>query len=186
MTEYALGVDLQTAAFRRAMESEEFRSLIRAGIIGYDAASDAPDEEKVATGWVFQGLSKEGKPYRDPEGSGAAVVCFISRTTWTGANSHNTAKFPQLQCLVYADSTRNEDGSEASPDAFRRGMSVLKVLDRLFHLPQHTLASQQWPGMAVHSSLSAGGFDTQDVPNTQDLVVRIEQRYNAITDELIV
>lgn len=205
MTEMPLDltdIDLSTAAFHRLKTYPPFADMVLATLldqprplIGTDAADIDPQEDRLAQAWVFQGLDREGRPFRDPEGTGQAVVVLSERREWAGANSHNTASFPALQVLIYADSTRDSEGAPLVRDAARKCKHIFNRIDRLFHNPGNTQDSQRWavPDMDilgqerarvldVHSLVRGGQFSIEDVPGTNEFTVRGEAVYNAITD----
>jgi hypothetical protein len=164
--------DLLTAAWKRVAASAVFQNLVSEGFIGTD------DDN---TPWLFQGLDSEGRPFRDPEGSGKGVVVLMENT-WGSQNRHNTWQFPELQVLIYMDSTRNADGSTVAPDARRKCKHVAKRINTLFHLPGNTEADQDWEGFRVHGSIANGGLSLDDVPQTQATVCRGTLRYETKVD----
>lgn len=164
--------DLLTAAWKRVAASAVLAELIADGFIGTD------DDN---TPWLFQGLDAEGRPFRDPEGSGKGVIVLMENT-WAQRNRHNTWHFPELQVLIYMDSTRNADGSPVAPDARRKCKHAAKRIDKLFHLPGNTEADQDWEGFRVHGSLSSSDLSLDDVPQTQAYTVRGTLRYETKVD----
>lgn len=165
-------VDLGTAAVRRLQNYLPFRDLVDAGKIGKD-----PD----GTVWLFQGLDDQGRPFRDPEGSGTAVIVLSEYTQWAPMNETNNMYFPGLQMLIYADSTRNEDGSPAKRDAHNKAKQIYRALNPAFHRPGQD--ELDWhPEVAIHMSLQDGPFYLHEVPMTQSLTVRAEVNYKMITD----
>lgn len=175
--------DLVTSAVQRLIAFEPFQELILTGVVGTDAASTDTDEAKLASAWLFQGLDDEGRPFRDPEGSGLTTVVLSGRAgEWSAPNRHNTVSFPALQALVYTDSDRNEDGSLALRNADQKCRAVAKVLDQCFHIVRNAPQDQVWPGMYVHSCVRSSRLSLRDVPTTQSLVVRGEMTYDAVTD----
>lgn len=171
--------DLATAAVDRLVADPEWQALVISGVIGTDAADSDPDADKLARAWLFQGLNDDGTPYRDPVGTGKATVVLIERTQWT-TNPHNTAKFPVLQALIYADASRNDDGSASDRDQDRRCKTVAKTVDDLFHDPANR--KHDWPGLFVVSCVRSQGLSIMDVPGTGSLCVRGELRYETTTD----
>lgn len=177
-------VDLATAAWDRLSAYPSFQDFVLSGLIGTDAEADAPDEEKLEKAWIFQGLDKDGRPFRNAEGSGTSVVVLSSRDDWAAANRHNTWTFPALQMLVYTDSDRNSDGSLVTRNAVSKCKEIMRALNRCFHLVGNTEEDQAWPGLRVHSCLQAGGgLRITDVPDAEDgATVRGEYRYEVVTD----
>ena len=167
-------LDLVTAAHMRMSAYPPFVQLVAEGWIGADANG---------TPWLFQGLDNEGRPFRDPEGSGTSVVVLSERREWAGANAHNTAYFPRLQMLIYTDSDRAVDGSASTRNADRKCKSIFRVLDRCFHLVGARQEDRLWAeGFRVHACLRSGPFTLGDVPQTDGLTVRGEAAYDTITD----
>ena len=174
--------DLNTAAHKRLRAYPAFTRLVLEEVVGSDALASEADLLRLQKAWLFQGLDDNGNPFRDPEGSGACVIVLAEHSGWSGPNPHNTAEFPKLQMLVYADSTRNEDGSPAIRDAVQKCKHVFKMLHPCFHLPSNQEEDHLWSGMRVHSSLGDSPLTITDVPLTQNLTVRGERTYNIITD----
>lgn len=173
-------LDIATAAIRRLKAHPGLADLLMGGLIGTDTpAGDLP--AKVSSAWIFQGLTDELRPYRDPENSGTAALALQARSDWA-VNLHNTARFPQLKIYVYMDSTRNSDGSVKRLDADRKARHVARVLDSVFHLPGNQEVDQNWGGLSVHSSLRDSNLSIQDVPGTQGAMVRLDLAYNTSTD----
>lgn len=175
--------DLAEAAWDRLTVWLPFQDLVLSGLIGTDAADDDPDEDKVARAWVFQGFDANGRPYRNAEGSGKGVVVLSVRDDWAEPNRHNTWDFPLLQMLVYMDSDRDADGTMTAPNAVPKCRSVMRILDRRFHLVGNTQADQDWPGLRVHSCIRASRLTITDVPDSENgATVRGEYRYEVTTD----
>lgn len=183
MTQPPVELDLVTAAYQRLAAFPDFQSMVLNGLIGTDAASAALDSEKLAKAWLFQGLDDEGRPFRDPEGSGTSVVVLAEHNEWTGPNRHNTAFFPRLQILIYTDSTRAANGAVGAQDARRKTKHIAKRLDRCFHLVGNDVADQVWGDRKwVHSSVRSSPLSIRDVPGTQSQTVRCEMVYDTMTD----
>jgi hypothetical protein len=169
-----LATDVSTAAYDLLHGHQPFQTLVTEGIIGVGMGEGAPSQP-----WLFQGLDSEGRPRMDPEGTGKAVIVLQSWDSWSGGNNHNTAQFPVLQVLIYADSTRASDGSPVLQDAKDRAKTVYEVTDSLFHDAANR--RHQWPGLYVVSSVRGGGPSMRTVPGTQDYTVRLETTYNLVT-----
>ncbi len=175
-------MDLVTAAVRRLRASDVFAELVDNGYIGTDAPDSADLTTKIAQAWLFQGLDNDGRPYRDPEGSGTGAVVLSEREEWTAPNRHNTAYFPQLQMLIYMDCTRDAAGAPEEQDADRKVKHAFRLLDRVFHLTGNTEEDQDWAGYRVHSSVRGSRFVIRDVPQSQSYTVRGEATYETLTD----
>lgn len=175
--------NLSTAAYDWLTADPVFRGMVTDGLIGTDAtAPTATPQEKIDAAWVFQGLDDEGRPFRDPEGTGKAVVVLSSRSEWTTPNQHNTAAFPALQVLIYVDSTRTVGGSEIAPDALQKAQHIAKRVNARFHLVANRSEGQKWGDMYVHSCLRSNPMDIRDVPGTHAKTVRVEMKYDCVAD----
>lgn len=178
-----LPIDLTTAAYRWLMDFEPFTQLIADGLVGSDAEAGAQNSEILEKAWVFQGLTDDGKPYRDPEGTGACVVVLSSRSEWS-TNDHNTALFPVLQVLIYADSSRDTDGAPTSRDAENKCKYLYATIDRRLHIlkeePDHWWSAPP-EDFYVISCTRAQGLQIMDVPLSEGYTVRGEVVYNTVT-----
>ena len=163
---------LLEAAYLRLLGSTEFQALI-----GEDVGLDDAEEDPWYSGWVFQGLSDTGEPYRQPEGSGMAAVVVSSRGGWASPNQTNTASFPLLQIFVFADCSRDENGNLSARDAESRVRRVAEVVDPLFHDAANRVHS--WGTFPVVSCLRHSELSIRDVPNG-DGVVRGELTYEVV------
>lgn len=174
MTTLPMPLPLGVAAVRYVKAHPVFAALVADGLIGSETGASDP----VEAAWLFRGLDDDGRPFRDPEGSGAACVTIMDRASWAGPNMHNTADFPMLQVLVYADSTRNTDGSTITRDATDRARHISNMLHPLFH----DVGNQNhvWAGLYVVSSVGASGLSLRDIPATNGECVRAERTYNVV------
>jgi hypothetical protein len=177
-----LRIDLVTAAVQRLRAYAPFQQLLAEGLIGTDADDTASAEVRLAKAWLFQGLDNEGRPFRDPEGSGTSVIVLSERGEWATANAHNSAYFPSLQMLVYTDCSRDADGGVVMRDGDRKAKHIFRILDRCFHLPGNAPVDRAWPGLMVHASVRGNPFTLTDVPGTETYTVRGEARYDVTTD----
>jgi len=175
-----LDVDLATAAYDWLLTDPAFHEMVADGLIGTDAPAASTIPERLESVWVFQGLDDEGRPRRNPEATGQAVIVLSSRTDWSSPNRHNSFAFPALQVLIYADSTRDANGAVVSLDATRKAKHIAKRITDRFHVP----ASRQmkWGDLWVHSSLRSNALDIRDVPMTQAATVRAELKFEVATD----
>lgn len=165
-----------------------------ADLIGTDVGTDTgqtslfPDQV-YADGWVFQGISVDGRPARDPQSTGTSSVTLNCRTGWTSANDHNTARFPQLLVFIFSDLTRPTSGNGMiqARDAEQRCSRIAEVIENLFHDPANKLgflgSVADFPpyGVFIHKSVQAGQLSIVDVANS-DGVVKGELRFNLTTD----
>lgn len=165
-------LDLATAAVNRLLASDVFAELVSDGFIGQD---------EDGTPWVFQGLDNDGRPFRDPEGSGVACI-VVNENKHHDQSRWHTFQFPELQILIYVDSTRNADGSTITQDARRKCKHIAKRVNSLFHLPGNTEADQDWEGFRVHGSIGFSALILEDIPGTQATAVRGQMSYETKVD----
>lgn len=175
-------LDFLSASVQKLQAFPAFQALVLEGLIGTDADDTDSDVLKLSRSWLFQGLSEGGAPYRDPEGSSTGVVVLRETPEWS-VNAHNTMRFPSLQMMVYADSTRNEDGAVVVPDAEAKAKHIARMLDRCFHLPSNQPEDRRWPGpYRVHTCIRTGGMSIEEVPGTGGMTKRCIQTYEATMD----
>ena len=174
-------MDLLAAAVLRLQAFPPFQELVDQSRIGTEAPVTATLSEKVAGAWLFQGLTGEGLPYRDPEGSGKSVVVLTSRD-YRGDTGFNTFERPVVRLTIYSDSTRTADGSPEAADADSRCRDIFKKLNPCFHLPLAEEADRNWSGVRILSSLADGGFSMTDVPKTDGYVIRGSREYQLVTE----
>jgi len=160
------------SAYRYLMNDDPFTALI-----GTDVGMDSNATDAYNKGWVFQGLDGDGRPYRDPQGSGKAAVVLTSRDGWASPNMHNTATFPSLQVLIYADVSRSLQGSPTARDAEARCKRVYEKVDRVFHDPSNS--THGWDGVRIVSCVRSSELSISDIPGS-DLMVRGLVRYNVV------
>jgi hypothetical protein len=148
--------------------------LDNAGMVGADPPKNGL-AGLYAAGWVFPGLGAEGRPVRAVEGTGKAAITLHDRGSWA-ANAHNTAQFPVLTVLTYADISRDACGNPIAHDAELRGKYLAKVVSDCFHDAANE--DHDWPnGLFVISSVEPTQRDITDIPDG-DGAVRVEQRFN--------
>ena len=142
-----------------------------AALVGVTVGSDTT----YPYGWVFQGLTPEGRPFRDPEGTGKCAVVLNVRDSWASPNAHNNAMFPMLRVSIFADATRDAGRNITQRDADSKAWAVWEVLDRVFHDPGNS--KHDWSGVRVVSSVRGGEPGVMDVPGG-DGMVRLDVVYN--------
>jgi hypothetical protein len=165
---------LLEAAYLRIIGSAAFQALI-----GVDVGMDDVSTDPWYGGWVFQGLSDENAPYRQPEGSGMAAVVVSSRGGWASPNQTNTAHFPLLSVFIFGDCSRDANGNLSQRDAEVRVRRVADVIDPLFHDPANR--THVWGTFPIVSCLRHSELNLQDVPSG-DGVVRGELTYEIVID----
>ena len=170
MPDYA---DLRQAGYHYLLADAGIQALVASGALGKDVPG-GPWEQ----GWVFQGL-EEIKPFRDVEGTGKSAIVLRVMDSW-GQNKHNSASFPTLQVLVWADPTRNADGSTTARDATAKCEVVCRAVDRLLHDPANS--RHIWPlgpsmgNLFVVACVRSAGPSIEEVPDS-DGGCRGELRY---------
>lgn len=160
VTMYSVLDQLQASAVEKFISSPQAAELVLSGDLGSD----------VSTGqsllWVFQG-SDDDKPFRDPEGTGTSAVVLTYNSNW-GTNPHNTARFPVLTALVYADCSRTPSGEISRRDAKSRALRVSDALINVFHDAANR--DHVWPlGLRVVSSNWSYGPDAMPIPGESGL-----------------
>jgi hypothetical protein len=150
-------------------------ALLAAGMIGPLVGVDvAPGP--FTDGWVFAGADNDNRPSKDVTSTGKAALVVSSRSHWT-TNVHNTARFPILQVLIFADSTRVAGStSRAAEDSDLKVKKIAKVVRKCFHDAAN--ADHSWPNdVWVTASVADGDLSIDDVPGS-DGVSRGLQRFN--------
>lgn len=129
--------------------------------------------------WVFSGFNVSGDPYRNVEGTGLCCIVLLSNTHWI-TNHHNTARFPMLRVLIFADCTRDGAGNVAARDGILRCNLVSKLVRTTFHDAANTQHS--WPNaLRVHSCVLRTDLTVVDVPKG-DGVVRGDMTFEVSLD----
>lgn len=159
-----------------------------AALLGTDVGTDvthgkAYAEQTYADGWVLVGLGQDGRPVRDPSGTGTSAVSLdMYGAPWGPPNPHNTAEFPVLRVIVWSDPTRMDPttggGLFTVHDAEDRCMRVRKVIRDVFHDPLNVVHS--WNGVPIISCLLGSELALRDVPPYDGLVAG-ELRFNLET-----
>jgi hypothetical protein len=169
-----LSGDLVAAAVSKLTDALSAKGYL-GNLVGRDASGGA-----FSTGWVFAGFDDDGRPFRDVEGTGKAAIVMHDRNEWA-VNPHNTARFPVLMVVVYADSSRNPDGTMQYRDGMIRARMVNNVVNRTFHDAANV--DHEWPlGVTVVSCVKADGTSFTDVP-TAEGVVRALTRFEVCMAE---
>lgn len=175
-------IDLRTAvavqAKVRLLADPAFARLI--GIdVGTDPTHGAAYPQTYPDGWVFIGVNQDGRPVRDPTGTGTSAVTLDTYSApWASPNQHNTAEFPTLRVIVWSDPTRPPDdpGMIAVRDAEDRCHRVRRAIRDLFHDPGNV--HHDWGGgVYVVSCLLGSEIALRDVA-PYDGVVAGELRFN--------
>lgn len=84
--------------------------------------------------WIF-----EDRPRLIVENTGKCLIVVTKDGSWASANDYNTARFPRLIIDIWADPTRNADGSLRKEDAKAKIEAVYKAVDKCLHLVNKSL-----------------------------------------------
>lgn len=84
--------------------------------------------------WIFVDA-----PQALVENSQTCLIVIAEDDGWANANDYNTARFPRLQIDIWADPTRNPDGSVQKRDAKLKIEAVYKAVDKYLHLVDNSL-----------------------------------------------
>lgn len=126
--------------------------------------------------WIFR-----EQPHVSLEGTGTAMI-VVSTPNASGANPHNTMRFPTLQIEIYVDPPRNDDlnpeGTKNGETPADRAGNVFDAVDLILHLPAQK--PTQWGDgngkIRVLGSRRASGPEVVEVPGG-DGMVRCLVRY---------
>lgn len=106
---------LSLAAKNLLVQDKELTPLIgRSQSWGYWIFEDEP------TGAKFEKTSK-------------VLIVVSEGDAWAPSNGHNTLWFPTLYVDIWADPTRNANGSVRTPDAKDKIERIARIVDRHFH-----------------------------------------------------
>jgi hypothetical protein len=122
--------------------------------------------------WIFRWSS-----FEIVEGSGLVALTLRQPGGWTVPNRHNTARFPLLETIVYADRSRDSEGRPTKEDAQERALQVTDAVDAVLHVPQGGDIS--WDGVRVLSSVRQSEPDIVTVPDGDGLC-RASVRYAVV------
>lgn len=86
--------------------------------------------------WIFVDA-----PQALVEKSQTCLIVITEENGWANANDYNTARFPRLQLDIWADPTRNADGSVQKKDAKLKIEAVYNAVDKYLHLVDNSLPS---------------------------------------------
>ena len=90
------------------------------------------------TAWLFQ-----HRLWVEMEGSAGTAAVIGRAGGWTGANTHNTLRFPRLRLDIWADPIRDAGNNIADPgEAARRIQATWGVFDT--HLHRAAGGQQMW------------------------------------------
>lgn len=160
--------DLSLAAYRFLNARPEVIQLVTEGVLGSDTKYPR---------WVFR--DDDGKPVREIGESGKCAIVVAHSSTWALPNPHNTAHFPTLRIIIYADHTRDATGIIIKQDASDKLKKIYRVVDSILHDPAHKHTT--WGDFRVHDCIGGSTLQIMEMP-TYDGSVWAELRYNIISD----
>jgi hypothetical protein len=79
-------------------------------------------------GWIF-----DGNIFARIEGSQTCAIVLTETDPYTTMNAHNRMKFPTLAVDIWADPTRNADGSQRRDDADDKIEVLVDLIDKHLH-----------------------------------------------------
>jgi hypothetical protein len=157
---------LTLAAISRLIANPGFAALL-----GTDVGTDvthgkAYPDQIYADGWVFVGQGQDGRPVRDPTGTGtSAVTMDMYGAPWGPPNNYNTAQFPVLRVITWSDPTRADPSTGGSlvavHDAEDRCNRVRKAIIDTFHDPLNIVHA--WGSTQVISCVLGSKLALRDV-----------------------
>lgn len=166
------------AAKGRLLADTRFSTLI-GNLVGSDLTHGAAYPDQLYTsGWVFVGLTRDSRPFRDPSSTGTSSVTVDTYgAPWASPNQHNTAEFPSLRVIVWSDPTRPtaQNGLVAIHDAEDKCEKVKAVIKAILHDPLNV--NHQWGNLYVFSCLLGSEQPIRDVAPYDGLVAG-ELRFN--------
>lgn len=125
--------------------------------------------------WVFDEKPTGAKIERTQK----CLIVINEGPQWTSPNTHNTLKFPTLLVDIWADPTRNPDGSVQLEDAKAKIEAIQKQVDRVLNLiDSGTPAGGLWifgteaqvtskTGVAVSESKRSSGPEYAEVTDSE-------------------
>lgn len=159
---------LDVAAYRYLNTHPVVTRLVTEGLLGSDRQYPA---------WVFR--SADGDPSRPVGESGKCAIVVAHTGTWALKNAHNTATFPTLRIIIYADNTRDDDGVTLYTDAADKCLEIYYRIDPLFHDPAKNI--KYWGDFRVHDCIAGSPFQIQEMPQYDGSVYGLAL-YNVTTD----
>lgn len=127
--------------------------------------------------WVFR--AQDGDPGRAVEGSGKCAIVLSANSFWAVQNMHNTAQFPVLRVVIYADNTRNAAGVALGRDAADRALHIYDAVNKILHDPGKDIS--RMGATRIHDIVAGGSFVLQEMPDSDGCVFGIAN-YNITTD----
>lgn len=162
-------MDLAIAAHRYLSAQPIISQLVEEGLLGSD--SKYPQ-------WVFR--SDDGNPPRPIEGSGKCAIVLSANSYWALQNAHNTAQFPILRVVIWADNSRDALGMVRSQDASDKCKDIYTRINPLFHDPGKNITYMD--SVRIHDMIAGGVFQIQEAVNTEGNTVFGQIMYNISTD----
>lgn len=160
---------LAVGAYRYVESLPAVSEMVSDGLLGADTAYPA---------WVFR--SSDGKPERNVEGSGKCAIVITQTGHWALQNMHNTAQFPTLSIIIYADHSRDDRGRITRKDAGDKCLEIYNRLNPFIHDPAHNITDMG--GVRIHNITSGGAFQLVEMLESEDEAVYGIAFYNIVTD----
>jgi hypothetical protein len=134
-------VDIAMAARNMLLQAPKIKQLVADNLIG--------NSTEYPLGWIFHKV-----PRVHIEKKNHTSLIIVTRgDEWTDPNSHNTALFPTLYVDVWADPTRNPDGSLKRDDADEVIDAVGAAVAHYMHTPNQDVPSMTFDPEAAFQGL---------------------------------
>jgi hypothetical protein len=103
------------------------------------------------------------------EGTSSTAAVLAYGGGWSGANPHNTLRFPRLSLQLWADPVRDDGHNPVRPgEVQRRIHAAFGVFDRLLHRPAG--GEQWWGTVRTLSSVRSAEPSIYPVPDGNGLL----------------
>lgn len=122
-------VGLMRNVIRYVRNSPQLQDLVNRGVVG--TSNGVP--------WVFRPGDVNPAPNAHVESSGKAAVTFLSYDHWFRQSQRHTMMYPILRMYIFADRSRDSNGSPIADDASDRCKEVFDSLNVLFHDPANKI-----------------------------------------------
>lgn len=162
-------MSLAVAAYRHLMASPIINELVSDGYLGSDSKYPA---------WVF--VDAEGDPHREVRDSGKCAIVLSHTGYWALQNIHNTAHFPVVRVLIYADSDRDPTtGIILKRNAADKCDYIYRKINPLFHDVGKQYTS--FGSMRIHDIVAGSAFSITEMPDASGTAYG-SIMYNVSTD----
>ncbi len=130
--------------------------------------------DETASPWLFQ-----HQLWARVEGSQSTAAVLSRAGGWSGANEHNTMRFPRLSLEVYADPLRDTGNNVTDPgESWRRIEAAWSAFDTVLHRP--AAESVMWGTVRTLGCLRLGEPNIYSVPDG-DGMLRCQCFYGVVT-----